>query len=181
MVTRSPFSSRTLLPRAPEITSASFAPATRYRCAANSATRTSTATVARTSSVMVSVISNPFFLCQTAGAVLWRRKRADGHRHAMHAQYFDLAAACDRRLRGRRQCLHRAVVGECDRAVATLADAREEEKRRAEHGRAGEDQLQCVGAHRDRQLSGRASSVSDPTPRQVSDTTNWKRVSALWS
>src|SRR5207245_4218350 len=126
MVTRSPFASRTLLPRAPEITSASFAPATRYRCAANSATRTRTATVARTSSVMVSVISNPFFLCQTAGAVLWRRKRADGHRHAMHAQYFDLAAARDRRLRGRRQCLHRAVVGECDRAVATLADAHDD-------------------------------------------------------
>src|SRR5438874_932742 len=126
MLTRSPFSSRTLLPRAPEMTSASFAPATRYRCAANRATSTSTASVARTSSVTVSVISNPFFLCETAQAVSWRRKGADGHRHAVHAKDFDLAAARDRRLRRRRQRLNGAVVREHDRAVPAFADAHDD-------------------------------------------------------
>src|SRR5256712_768742 len=54
---------------------------------------------------------------------LWRRKGPARHRHAVDTEDLDLPASGDRRLRRRRECLNRSVVGERDGAVPPLADA----------------------------------------------------------
>src|SRR5919204_3875321 len=121
---RVPFSSRILLPRAPEITSASFAPATRYRCAAKSASRMITPIVARTSCVTVSVMVIPFFLHAFAASRSSRRREAANRdAHAVHAEDLDVPTERDDYVGLRGKGLHGTVVGQRDHAARLRGDA----------------------------------------------------------
>src|SRR6266542_3059300 len=118
-----PAASRNLLPCAPEMMSASFAPATRYLRAARSASMTMTAMVAKISCVIVIDTLIPSFHSRDAPAVLRRRHLSNGDAHPVDRDDLDVTASGDRGRRDGGQDLHRAVVGETDRAARPRPDA----------------------------------------------------------